>query len=227
MTCRSSTCSTSRVGSTSRTMPSFSKVFRPRPLSKKRWRCTASTASRRGRKSSNVSMPLVSSTRSSRRYTSCRTATVPAPCWSRSSPINGTSTPRRWRSPRSPRCAKARLRSCRRNGRRRSSIGWRTSSPGASRGKSGGGIRFRPGTGPTAKSSSPKARMTQSRTRSPTTPTSRRSRSKTAMTSPPIQRGAGVLPMNTCTATRMCSTPGSRRRCGRSRRSAGPTRRRS
>ena len=130
-------------------------------------------------------------------------------------------------SPRSRRCAKARLRSCRRNGRRRSSIGWRTSSPGASRGKSGGAIRFRPGTGPTAKSSSLKARMTRSRKRSPTTPTSRRSRSRTDMTSPPIQSGAGVLPTSTCTATTMCSIPGSRRRCGRSRRSAGPTKRRS
>ena len=75
-----------------------------------------------------------------------------------------------------------------RNGRRRSSTGWRTSSPGAFRGKSGGGTRFRLGTGPTAKSLSPKARMTRSRTRSPTTPTSRRSRSRTATTSPPIRQ---------------------------------------
>src|SRR5579863_7412564 len=36
---------------------------------------------------------------------------------------------------------------CQRSGRRRSSIGWRTSSRGAFHGKSGGAIRFRRGMG--------------------------------------------------------------------------------
>ncbi len=63
--------------------------------------------------------------------------------------------------------------------------------------------------------------------RSPTTPTSKRSRSRTATTSPPIRSGARALPTNICIATKTCSIPGSPRRCGRSRRSAGPTRRRS
>ena len=117
--------------------------------------------------------------------------------------------------------------SCRRNGKRPSSTGWRTSSRGASRGRSGGGIKFRPGMGRTARSSSPRTRTTRSPMRSRTTPTSRRSRSRRGTTSPPIRSGARASPTNICTATRTCSTPGSPRRCGRSRRSAGPTRRRS
>ena len=44
--------------------------------------------------------------------------------------------------------------SCRRTGTRPISSGCATSSPGASRGRSGGGIRFRPGTARTATSSS-------------------------------------------------------------------------
>ena len=79
--------------------------------------------------------------------------------------------------------------SCRSNGRRRSSIGWRTSSPGASPARSGGAIRFRPGTGRTARSSSPKPRTTRSPTRWRITPRSRRSRSRRATTSPPTRRG--------------------------------------
>ena len=81
----------------------------------------------------------------------CRMAIDPARCLSRISPINGTSTPRRSRSRRWRRCASARRCSCRRNGKRRSSIGWRISSRGAFRGKSGGVIKFRPGTGPDGK----------------------------------------------------------------------------
>ena len=42
----------------------------------------------------------------------CRTATAPARCSSRFSPINGTSTPRPWRSPPSRQCASARRCSC-------------------------------------------------------------------------------------------------------------------
>ena len=58
-------------------------------------------------------------------------------------------------------------------------------------------------------------------------PRSKRSRSKRATTSPPIRSGAPASRANTSSATRTCSTPGSPRRCGRSRRSAGRTRRRS
>ena len=61
---------------------------------------------------------------------------------------------RSWRSRPSPPCARARPISSRRIGRRPISIGWRTSSPGASRASSGGAIKFRRGTGRTAKSSS-------------------------------------------------------------------------
>ena len=61
---------------------------------------------------------------------------------------------RSWRSPRSPPCARARPNSSRRTGRRPISTGWRTSSLGASRASSGGGIRFRRGMGRTAKCSS-------------------------------------------------------------------------
>ena len=54
---------------------------------------------------------------------------------------------RRWLIRRSKRCARAVPRSCQHNGKRRSSIGWRTSSLGAFLGKSGGAIRFPPGMG--------------------------------------------------------------------------------
>ena len=158
---------------------------------------------------------------------SCRTATAPARCSSRFSPINGTSTPRRWRSRRSRPCASARPCSCRRNGKRRSSTGWTISSRGASRGKSGGAIKFRRGTGRTERSSSPRARTMRWPTRWRTTPRSRRSPPRRATTSPPIRIGARALPPSICIATTTCSTPGSPRRCGRSRPWAGRTRRRS
>ncbi len=112
---------------------------------------TASIASRRARKSSSVLRPWGSWKKSSRRHMSCRTATAPARCWSRFSPISGMSTPRRWRRTRSPRCASAKPFSCRRSGRRPSSTGWRTSSRGACRGKSGGAIRFPAWYGPDGK----------------------------------------------------------------------------
>ncbi len=54
------------------------------------------------------------------------------------------------------------------------STGWRTSSPGASRASCGGAIRSRPGTGPTARSSSPRTR--RARRRSPKSITAKRSR---------------------------------------------------
>ena len=75
-----------------------------------------------------------------------RMATAPARCSSRFSPTNGTLTPRRSRRLRSRPCVKARQSSCHRNGRQHSSVGWRTSSRGASPGKSGGDIRFPRGT---------------------------------------------------------------------------------
>ena len=68
-------------------------------------------------------------------------------------------------------------------GRRPSSTGWSTSSPGASRARSGGAIAFRPGTGRTAKSSSPRAKTMRSPTRWRTTPKSRRSRPRRGTTS--------------------------------------------
>ena len=107
-----------------------------------------------------------------------------------SSPTNGMSTPRRWRSRRSRRCARARPCSCPRNGKRLSSTGWKTFSRGASPARSGGGIKFRPGTGRTAKSSSPRTKTMRLPMRSRTTPKSRRSRSRRGTISPPIRSGS-------------------------------------
>ncbi len=75
----------------------------------------------------------------------------------------------------------------------------------------------------TARSSSPRPRTRRSPRRSPTTPQTAISREAEAdeIAQDP-ERRAAFSP-----ATRTCSTPGSRRRCGRSRRSAGRTRRRS
>ena len=67
-------------------------------------------------------------------------------------------------------------RSCRRTGKRPISSGWRTSSPGASRASSGGAIRFRRGTGRTARCSSPRPRRRRSATRSAITSSRRSSR---------------------------------------------------
>ncbi len=159
---------------------------------------------------------------------SCRTATAPARCSSRFSPINGMSTPRRWRSRRSRRCA-----------RRKTvfvpaqweatffnwmeniqpwcvsrQIWWGHQIP----------AWYGPGRQDLRRRDRRRCRLP---TRSRITPRSRRSRSRKAMISPPIRRGARALPMTISSATRMCSTPGSRRRCGRSRRWAGRTRRRS
>jgi valyl-tRNA synthetase len=61
------------------------------------------------------------------------------------------STPLKWRSPRLKACARAGPISCRRTGKRPISSGWRTSSPGASRGNCGGGTRSRPGTARTGR----------------------------------------------------------------------------
>mgnify|MGYP003694221841 CR=1 FL=1 len=69
-----------------------------------------------------------------------------------------------------------------------------------SRASSGGAIRFRPGTGPTNK-----AFVALTEAEAQTTPTSTTERRRSSP------------------ATRMCSTHGSRPRCGRSRRSAGRT----
>ena len=95
--------------------------------------------------------------------------------------------------------------SCRRTGRRPTSSGCATSSRGASRASSGGATRSRRGTGRMARLSSP---MDEARRR-PSSPsrTTRRTSSSSA--------------------TRTCSTPGSRRGCGRSRRWAGRSRPRS
>jgi valyl-tRNA synthetase len=90
----------------------------------------------------------------------------------------------------------------RRPGRRPGSTGSRTSSPGASRASSGGATRSRPGT------TDGKVFVVAE---------------KSGET-----RGGGASAKRrrrrSCAATRTCSTPGSPRRCGRSRRSAGPSR---
>ena len=124
---------------------------------------------------------------------------------------------------RSPRCARARPASCRRTGRRPISTGWRTSSRGASRASSGGATRSRRGTGRTARSSSPRPRTRRLAERSPIT-------RETGAISDDQARQDGdacrTSARRSSRATRTCSTPGSPRRCGRSRRSAGRTRRR-
>ena len=69
----------------------------------------------------------------------------------------------------------ARPSSCRRTGRRPTSSGCATSSPGASRARSGGATRSRPGTGPTARSSwrnSEEAAHAQARAHYATAPSS-------------------------------------------------------
>ena len=127
-----------------------------------------------------------------------------------------------------------------RNGRRPTSTGWTTSSPGASRASSGGAIRFRPGTAGRSTASgvsmasrpkifvaeteadalAQRARLLQRGRRRCQQPRREPACRASAPTTPPeTVRASG--------ATRTCSTPGSPRRCGRSRRWAGPTRRRS
>ena len=92
--------------------------------------------------------------------------------------------------------------SCRRTGRRPISNGCATSSPGASRASSGGAIRSRPGTGPTA-------RVFVAEDEAEAEAAARAHYGK---------RGRAAA------ATRTCSTPGSPRRSGRSRPWAGRTR---
>ncbi len=71
---------------------------------------------------------------------------------------------------------RARPPSCRRTGKRPISSGWRTSSPGASPASSGGVTRFRPGTGRTARYSSPRPKRRRSATRSAITSSRKSSR---------------------------------------------------
>ena len=66
---------------------------------------------------------------------------------SRGSLCNGIAMRRRWRNPPSRRSRQVRRNSCPSSGKTPSSPGCVTSSPGAFRGSSGGGIAFRPGTG--------------------------------------------------------------------------------
>ena len=115
------------------------------------------------------------------------------------------------------RCAAARPRSCRRTGRRPTSSGWRTSSRGASRASSGGGIRFRRGMDRTARCSSPRPKTKLSARRSAITSSRRSSRRSRAVRWRSIRRSATA----SSPAMKTCSTPGSRRRCGRSPRWAG------
>ena len=101
------------------------------------------------------------------------------------------------------RSKRARRSSCRKTGKRRTSNGCVTFSRGASHASSGGVIRSRPGTDPTATISLP-----------PLRPKPRR------------RRRSIIKKTFLSNATKTFSIRGSRRRCGRSRRSAGPTRRR-
>ena len=112
--------------------------------------------------------------------------------------VCGCENPRRSR--RSQRSNRAAPGSCRSSGPTPTSSGCATFSPGASRASCGGAIRSRRGTGRTARSSSRWTRPRRMRWRRATTAGKSSSR-----------------------ATRTCSTPGSPRRCGRSRRSAGPS----
>ena len=108
--------------------------------------------------------------------------------------------------------------SFRRTGRRPTSSGCATSSRGASRASSGGVIRSRRGTGRMARI----FRCVHD---------GRRSASVLGGEATPLrykhsaQGGAEIVALDS--ATKTCSTRGSRPRCGRSRRSAGRTRRRS
>src|SRR5712672_2264844 len=72
--------------------------------------------------------------------------------------MNGLSTPRRWLSRRWQRSKTAAPGSCRRIGRRPISIGSKISNPGAFRVRCSGATRFPPGTGRTARRSSPRPR---------------------------------------------------------------------
>ena len=81
---------------------------------------------------------------------------------------------------------RARRPSCRKTGKRPISSGWRTSSPGASRASSGGAIRYRRGTGRTARCSSPKPKKKRSATRSAITSSRKSSRRS--------RRGDGARP---------------------------------
>ena len=133
---------------------------------------TASTASPRASDRRAAGGARACSTRSSRTRTWCRTATAPASViepfltdqWYVDAKTLAQPAHRRG-------ARRARPRSCRRTGRRPISTGWRTSSPGASRASSGGATRSRPGTGRTARSSSPRPRTRRSRERSPITRT--------------------------------------------------------
>ena len=120
----------------------------------------------------------------------------------------------------------ARRHSSRRTGKARTSTGWRTSSRGASRANSGGAIRSRRGTGRMEKCSSRSTKTRSSRTLSRITRKTARSLCRMAAISPPTRRAAPLLLCSISRATRTSSTPGSPLRSGRSRRSAGRTRRR-
>ena len=182
----------------------------------------ASIGSRRASGSSRGWKISAFSRRSSRTRTWCRMAIVPASSSSHTSPTSGTSTPRLWRSRPSRRCAQGQRRSCRRIGKRPPSSGWRTSSPGASPASSGGVTRFRRGMGRMARPSWPRAKTKPSATRSAITSSRRsfrRSRGARWRSIPPSAKASSP-------AMKTCSTPGSPRRYGRSRRSAGLMRRR-
>ncbi len=127
----------------------------------------------------------------------CRAAIAAGRCSSRCSPTSGSSRSRRSRRRRSRRSMRGASASCPRTGRPSTSNGCATSRTGASAASSGGDTGFRPGTTPkdngTSGAAKPKcAALTRS------------------------------APASPCGRTRTCSTPGSPRRSGRSRRRAGP-----
>ena len=159
----------------------------------------ASTASRRASASSPTSRPPGLLEKIDAAHAAwCRAATAAAPSSSPGSPTSGTCASRRSPSPPSRPSRTAASASCPTTGRRPTSSGCATSRTGASAASSGGATAFRPGT--TTQGNVYVARSEAEARAQAHAPRPRASR---------------------CARTTTCSTPGSRRRSGRSRRSAG------
>ena len=174
-----------------RTMRRFLTACRRRRSSTRPWRCTASTASRRA-SASSTQLEARGLLDKIEPNTHTRAARRPLGRGGRAVSDRPMVRRRQDAGAAGDRGGARRARPCssRSNGKRPTSTGWRTSSPGASRARSGGAIKSRPGTGRTAKSSLPRTKTMRSPTRWRTTPKSRRSRPRRGMTSPPIRSGS-------------------------------------